>query len=206
MIFEAFQLGYFQTNCYLIGDEKTKECAIVDPGGTPDKVLKRCEELGLKIEYILLTHGHGDHIAGVERIKTKSGAKVLMGKEDEYLVNGGTQELIPIFRNIKPFLPDGYLREGDIIDVGNLKIEVIETPGHTPGGLCFKIGNILLSGDTLFQGSIGRTDFPKGSFETLINSIKNKLLILNDETKVFPGHGPSTTIEKEKKFNPFLNE
>ncbi|SEF92461.1 Glyoxylase, beta-lactamase superfamily II [Caloramator fervidus] len=206
MIFEVFTLGYFQANCYIVGDEKTKECAIIDPGGTPDKVLKRCEELGLCVKYILLTHGHGDHIAGVEKIKEKTDAKVLMSKEDEYLVNGGTQELLPIFRNIKPFIPDEFISEKDKVKIGSIEVEVIETPGHTPGSLTFKIGDILITGDTLFQGSIGRTDFPKGSYDDIINSIKNKLLIFEDNVKVFPGHGPSTTIGKEKRFNPFLNE
>ncbi|KRQ87525.1 putative metallo-hydrolase [Caloramator mitchellensis] len=205
MLVEVFVLGYFHANCYLIADEDKKECAIIDPGGTPDKVINRCRELGLDIKYILLTHGHGDHIAGVSKIKSETGAKVFMSSKDEYLVHGGNAEIVPIFRNIKPFEVDAFVEDKDTINIGNITIEVIETPGHTPGGLTFKINNMLFTGDTLFSGSIGRTDFPKGSFEELINSIKNKILILNDDVKVFPGHGEATTVGNERKYNPFLN-
>lgn len=205
MILEAFALGYFHANCYIIADEETKECAIIDPGGTPDRVLARCNELGLNIKYILLTHGHGDHLAGVAKIKDATGAKVCMSQKDEYLVNGGNAEIIPIFRNIKPFIIEKFLDDGDKIRIGNIEIEVLETPGHTPGGLTFKVNDFIFTGDTLFKGSIGRTDFTMGSFEELIDSINNKILTLDDDVKVFPGHGDSTTVGEERKFNPFLN-
>lgn len=204
MIFQAYPAGIFQANCYIVGDEKTKNGVIIDPGGDSDGILNQCRNLGLNIKYIILTHGHGDHIGGVYDIKTATGAKILMNKKDEYLIKGGNKALMPILRGIKLFEIDEYIEEGTLIEEGELSVSVIETPGHTPGGVTFKIDDILITGDTLFKGSIGRTDFEFGSFEEIINSIKTKLLIFRDDTKVFPGHGPSTTIGYEKKFNPFI--
>ncbi len=204
MIFQVYPAGIFQANCYIIGDEKTKQGAIIDPGGDPEGILNQCSQLGLNIKYIILTHGHGDHIGGVFDIKVATGAKILMNKKDEYLIKGGNKALMPILRSIKLFEIDVYIEEGTFIEVGDINVSVIETPGHTPGGITLKINDILITGDTLFKGSIGRTDFEFSSFEEIIKSIKTKLLVFKDETDVFPGHGPSTTIGYEKKFNPFI--
>jgi glyoxylase-like metal-dependent hydrolase (beta-lactamase superfamily II) len=204
MIFHVYPAGVFQANCYILGDEISKDGAVVDPGGDPEGILKECERLGLNIKYIILTHGHGDHIGGVHKMKEITGAEILMNKKDEYLIKGATKTLIPILRNIKLFEIDRYIIDGDKLNIGNIEVTVFETPGHSPGGISLKADDILLTGDTLFRGSIGRTDFEFGSLEDLISSIFNKLLILPEDTKVYPGHGPSTTIGYEKKYNPFL--
>ncbi|TDT45974.1 MBL fold metallo-hydrolase [Fonticella tunisiensis] len=204
MIFHVYPAGVFQANCYIIADENTLEGAVVDPGGDPEGILGICKKLNLNVKYIILTHGHGDHIAGVWKIKQETGAKILMNSKDEYLTDGGTKELIPILRDIRLFDIDEYINEGDVINLGNIRIEVLETPGHTLGSVSLKMGNIVLTGDALFQGSVGRTDFPKSSHEELIRSIKEKILTLPDDTVVYPGHGPSTTVGDEKRYNPFL--
>lgn len=206
MIFHVLPVGVFQANCYIIGDEDSKKGAIVDPGGDPDGILNLCNSLGLDIKYILLTHGHGDHIGGVFDLKEATGAQILMSSKDEYLVKGGNKILMPILRNIKEFDIDEYIEENQTIKLGDIKISIIETPGHTPGGVTLKVDDILITGDTLFRGSIGRTDFELGSFEEIINSIKIKLLVFDDNIKVYPGHGPDTTIGDERRFNPFLNK
>ncbi|EYE89635.1 beta-lactamase [Fervidicella metallireducens AeB] len=204
MILEVFPLGAFQSNCYIVADEDLKEGILIDIGGDPDTILKRCEKLGIKLKYILLTHGHGDHIAGVKEVKDKTGVKVLLHRNDEYLVKGANAELSRLFTSIHPFDIDIYVCEGDKFKIGEMDIEVIETPGHTPGGVCYKIGDIIFTGDTIFNGSIGRTDFPFASHEELVLSIKNKIMKFSDETKLYPGHGPYTTVGYERKYNPFL--
>lgn len=204
MILEIMPVGVFQTNCYIIGDEFTKDGAVIDPGGEPLKILKRCEELGLNIKYVILTHGHGDHIVGVSGIKEKTGAKIMINEKDEYLIMGATKELIPILRRIDSFEGDIHIKEGDIIEVGELKISVLETPGHTPGSISLAVEDVVFSGDALFERSIGRTDFEFGSFDDLIKGIKEKLFKLKDETKVYPGHGSPTLIGYEKKYNPYV--
>lgn len=204
MIFKIYPVGMLQANCYIIGDENSKEGIIVDPGGDAVKILNECEKNELKIKYIVLTHGHGDHIGAVQDIKLATNSRIIMNSRDEFLTKGANKKIFPIFRNLKDFDIDEYINNGDIISADGIDIEVIETPGHTPGGVCFKIGNILLSGDTLFQGSVGRCDLEFGSYETLIKSIKEKLLILPDDTIVYPGHGDKTTIGYEKKYNPYI--
>jgi glyoxylase-like metal-dependent hydrolase (beta-lactamase superfamily II) len=204
MIFEIYPAGIFQANCYIIGDEKSLEAVVVDPGGDANGIMNIIEKFNLNIKYIILTHGHGDHIGAVNEIKQRTSCSVMMSEKDEYLVKGETRNLIPILRNIKLFDIDSYIKENDILKIGDISIKVIETPGHTPGGLSFVINDIILSGDTLFQGSVGRTDFPGCSFEALLASIKNKLLAFDDNMKVFPGHGGQTTVGFEKKHNPFL--
>lgn len=205
MVFKVFPAGVFQANCYIIADENTKSGAIVDPGGDPEGILNQCSNLGLNINYIILTHGHGDHIGGVYDIKTSTGAKILMNKKDEYLIMGGNRTLMPILRSIKLFEIDEYIENNQIVEVGGIKISIIETPGHTPGGVTLKINDMLITGDTLFRGSIGRTDFEFGSFEEIMHSINNRLMIFDDDVKVYPGHGPSSTIGYERRFNPFIN-
>lgn len=204
MILKIYPAGVYMANCYIIGDKNTKDCAIIDPGGNSKGILSECKDNNLNVKYIILTHGHGDHIAGVYDIKEATGAKILMNKEDEYLTKGATLSITPILRNIRLFEIDEYIKDGDIIKVGDIEIEVLETPGHTPGSVSLKINNIILTGDALFKGSVGRTDFEKASHEQLIKSIKEKIMIYNDDTIIYPGHGPSTTIGEEKRYNPFL--
>lgn len=204
MILKVYPAGVYMANCYIIGDEDTKTGAVVDPGGNPKGILEECKNSGLEIKYIILTHGHGDHIAGVYELKEATKAKILMNKKDEYLTKGETLSITPILRNIKLFEIDEYIQDGDIIKVGDINIKVLDTPGHTPGSVSLKIDSMILTGDALFKGSIGRTDFPKASYEQLIGSIKEKLMIYGDDTLIYPGHGPSTTVGEEKKYNPFL--
>lgn len=205
MTLSVYPAGVFQANCYIIGDEKSGLGVIIDPGGDAEGILRQCESMKLDIKFIILTHGHGDHVGAVHDIKAATDAKILMNKSDEYLVMGGNKALMPILSGTKQFEVDEYINEGDILEAGKLKISVIKTPGHTPGGVTLKIDDTLFTGDTLFKGSIGRTDFEFGSYEEIIDSINNKLMVYNDNTKVYPGHGPSTTIGYERKFNPFIN-
>jgi len=197
--------GIYAANCYIVYDENAKEGIVVDPGGDVDDIINRIEKLGLTIKYIVLTHGHGDHIAGVKGLKNHTGAKVAIHKDDAYMVRDGRKNLSSMMAmGTVEFEPDILLDENDVIEFGNIKCEVIHTPGHTPGGITLRIGDSLFTGDTLFAGSIGRTDFEGGSFDTIINSIKTKLMVFPDDTKVYPGHGPSTTIKMEKRYNPFI--
>lgn len=197
--------GIYAANCYIVYDENAKEGIVVDPGGDVDDIINRIEKLGLTIKYIVLTHGHGDHIAGVKGLKNHTGAKVAIHKDDAYMVRDGRKNLSSMMAmGTVEFEPDILLDENDVIEFGNIRCEVIHTPGHTPGGITLRIGDSLFTGDTLFAGSIGRTDFEGGSFDTIINSIKTKLMVFPDDTKVYPGHGPSTTIKMEKRYNPFI--
>ncbi|HBM81955.1 MAG TPA: MBL fold metallo-hydrolase, partial [Clostridiaceae bacterium] len=171
---------------------------IIDPGGDAPEIIKLIKENSIKANFIILTHGHFDHTGGVNYIRNLLKIPVLMNKKDFKFVSGAFKTL--------PYLPesdiitvDGFVKEEDIIQFGNEWASIIETPGHTPGGISIKIQNCIFSGDTLFKDSIGRSDFPGGSSEDMINSLENKLFIYPDETVVYPGHGMKTTIGNEKK-------
>lgn len=199
--------GIYAANCYLVYDEDTKEGIVIDPGGDVDDIIAQIDKLDLKIKYIVLTHGHWDHIAGVEGLKSYTKADIAVHKDDKALVKDGSKNLSSMMATgTVEFDPDILLNEDDIIKFGNLEAHVIHTPGHTPGGISLKIENALFTGDTLFAGSIGRTDFEYGSFEDIMNSIKNKLLEFPEETRVYPGHGPATTLKMEKQSNPFIRQ
>ncbi|MBE6047161.1 MAG: MBL fold metallo-hydrolase [Clostridium sp.] len=199
MIVKQVITGEIQENCYIVIDEKTKKAFMVDPGDEGDRIAELVDSLGIKLEYILLTHGHFDHVGAVEYIADKYNIPFYISEVDEKWA-----EKVPsLFGKLRK--ADGYLKDGDTIIFGNKNIEVFETPGHTEGGLCFLIDNVLLTGDTLFRASIGRTDFPGGNFKKIIESIKNKLLGLGDDIVVYPGHGPSSTIAFEKERNPYLD-
>lgn len=204
MIIKTFPAGPFEANCYIVGDENTKKGFIIDPSGKPDGIIELVKELGLNIEFIILTHGHGDHFTGAYKVKEELNIPLYVHGEDESLVKGGTKDLIPILRNMTLVDVDGNVSEGDVFNVGDLKVEILETPGHTIGGICIKIDNVLFSGDSLFFRSIGRCDLGRASQEMLINSIKTKILTLEEDTIIYPGHGPSTTVKDEKELNPFL--
>lgn len=197
--------GIYAANCYLVYSENNKEAIVIDPGGDVDDIIAQIESLNLNIKYILLTHGHGDHIAGIHGLKQYVNVPVAVHKDDEYLLKSGKDNLSSMMAmGTIELSPDILLNEGDKISFGDLKAEIIHTPGHTPGGISIKIEDSLFTGDTLFAGSIGRTDFPGSSFESIISSIKDKLLIYPEDTIVYPGHGPSSTIKRERASNPFI--
>lgn len=197
--------GIYAANCYIVYSEKTKDGIIVDPGGDSDDILDFINERTINIDYIILTHGHGDHIGGVISLINKLKVPLLIHEEDIDMISDANMNL----SNIMPSGPvelkaDRLLKDGDIIKFGDLEAEIIHTPGHTKGGISIKIGDNLITGDTLFQGSIGRTDLIGGDYDTIISSIKEKLLIFPDHTIVWPGHGAESTVGIEKRNNPFL--
>ncbi|MCI8309199.1 MAG: MBL fold metallo-hydrolase [Clostridia bacterium] len=187
------------TNCYIIIDNN--ESMVVDPGGEPEKIIEIIETLKIIPKYILLTHCHADHIGGVQVLKEKYNSKVLISKEDSKGVNNPFRNLAPfVGANFKKIEVDSEINDKDLIHIGNLEFNVISTPGHTSGGICIysEAEKIIFSGDTLFCGALGRTDLPTSSYKDIINSVKNKLFLLPDETIVYPGHGRPTTIGEEK--------
>lgn len=198
-------LGPLETNCYIVACPETGASAVIDPGAPDPWIRQTAATHGLKPSRIILTHAHLDHIGGVAWVKGWTGAPVWIHPADEAMLqsprlNGSASFGSPISAPA----PDRLLQDGEIIALGNLSLQVLHTPGHTPGGICLYTPGHLIAGDTLFAGSIGRADLPGGSFEALIQSIRTKLLPLPPETVVYPGHGPTTTIGDEKEYNPFL--
>lgn len=190
------------TNCYIVQDEISKETMVIDPGAEPDKIIEMLDVLSAKVKYIYLTHCHGDHIGAVNDVKEKKGGKILIHRYDaEGLYNDSISLCSYIgMEPPKELEADSRVDDGDLIHVGNLEFRIIHTPGHTKGGssiYCEK-ENLLFSGDTIFRGTWGRTDLPTSSFVQIIDSITKKLLVLPDETIVYPGHGKSTLIKEEK--------
>ena len=199
MVIKTYPLGSLQTNCYIVIDEETNKAVIIDPGAEANYLIKEIEVLGIEIDKILLTHCHFDHNGAVKELKEKFNCKVYINKdEEEYMEIDSTG----IFGKLPKFYE--YVNEGEIINSGNLNFKVIFTPGHTKGGTCYLIDDSIFTGDTLFNGSIGRTDFLGGSYNDLISGIESKLMILDDNITVYPGHGPKTSIGYEKNRNPFL--
>ncbi len=207
-VLKSFALGSWMTNGYLLGWEPTKEAWVVDPGFSPDPLVDYIQQEKWIITKILLTHAHLDHIAGINNIVALfPEAEILIHKEEETFLTDPSLNLSALAGvPVSAPEPTGTLADGDELVLGGLSFTVLHTPGHSPGGACFyqPREGILLSGDTLFEGSVGRTDFPTSDAAALGEGIRRKLYVLPDETKVYPGHGPETQIGREKRFNPFV--
>lgn len=207
MLLETLAVGPFQANCYVLGDNVSRQAMVIDPGAEFDRVWDRITKLNLKVGKIVLTHAHGDHIGAVSELKERTGAELLLHKDDYPLLtdprqNGSQNYGIPIA--VKE--ASGFLKEDGEISCDSIRLKVIHTPGHTPGGICLLGEKVLLTGDTLFNGSIGRTDFSYSSLEKLLHALETKILPLDDETKIYPGHGPASKLGWERRYNPFLQK
>ena len=205
LFFRCLPVGLLQANCYLIGCAKSKETAIVDPGGEPELIINVVKKHHLQVKYIFNSHGHFDHISANRAVKLATGAPILIHQLDAAWLTSPLQppaEFGPIEIDSPP--ADEYLHDGDCYRIGEMGLRIIHTPGHSKGSVCLLLQERILTGDTLFSGSIGRTDLPGGSESEIINSIKQKILSLPETLLVFPGHGPATTIGEEKRSNPFL--
>lgn len=205
MIIKQFVAGLIENNMYLIVDENTREAVFIDAPADIPELKKAVDELGAKVKYILITHGHFDHIVGLNSIKKTFNAPAVICKDDLELsdkINDFTR-LFGVPDSIPPTY-EKFIKDGDIIEVGDLKIKVIQTAGHTEGGVCYLVDGNLFSGDTLFRQSVGRTDLLGGSFDKICHSVKDILFNLDENTKVFPGHGPMTTIAYEKQHNEII--
>jgi hydroxyacylglutathione hydrolase len=207
MILETIAVGALAVNCYIVGSEATHEAAVIDPGDDAERITSALHRRGLKLKYIILTHAHFDHAGAAKELFEKTAARVMVHEKDAaFLKNISVQAAIFGMHVDEPPRPDIFLKGGDKIEIGDVEMEVIETPGHTPGGisLYIKKAHVVFTGDTLFWGSIGRTDLPGGDYNIIIHSLKDKLGALPDDTKVYPGHGDDTTIGFEKEQNPYF--
>lgn len=205
---DIYVVGAVQTNCYIYSDKESGECVIVDPGDDAGKLLAVIEQKKLKPAAILLTHGHFDHIMAVGEIKAAFDIPVYAAEDEREILGDARINLSAQMSSPVSLEADCQLKDGDTVKLLGQEVVCILTPGHTKGGMCyyFKKAGVLFSGDTLFQESVGRTDFPTGSMSTLIRSIREKLFVLPPAVRVYPGHGPMTSIENEKMYNLFAAE
>ena len=200
MILERLELGPYSSNCYIVAAEKGAEAMVIDPGAQAGQVLKKVKELGVNVKTIVITHTHPDHIGAVKAVKDGTQADVCVHADEARNLESPGGFGAPI----QPVVPDRLLKGGDSIKVGTMNFLVLHTPGHSPGGICLLGEGVVFTGDTLFNSSIGRSDFPGGNGHLLLQSIHTKLMILPDNTPVYPGHGPESTIGEERRGNPFL--
>ena len=206
MIIQKFVVGPLESNCFIISDEKSKETLVVDPGDEPDRLLDFIDENHLKVKYIVCTHAHFDHIGALIDIKEAQGSKIVIHKDELFLYQNVNKQAEMWGFSAEPLPePDMFVSDGDFLELGSLRFEVFHTPGHSPGGICLYGEGILVTGDTLFAGSVGRTDLYGGDLAQLKKSFK-RLISLPVEVRVLPGHGPETTIKKEKIDNFFSHE
>ncbi len=208
MVVNQFEVGNFSVFCYLVGDEKDGEALVIDPSDNADRLVSEATSHQLKIKYIVNTHAHVDHVMGNAEMVKRTGAKIVIHEKDASLLIRQPQDLLMAFR-AKPSPPaDLLVKDGDFIPVGKMGVKVLHTPGHSPGGISLYLPGMVFTGDTLFVGSVGRTDFPGSSWQVLEASIREKLYTLPGETIVYPGHNygstPSSTIEYERRHNPFV--
>ena len=207
MIIKDLVVGPLMANCFIFGCKKTREAVVIDPGGDADRILLSLADSELEVKYIINTHGHFDHVSGNGKMKDATGADILIHPLDAPML-GMLSSNAAVFGISVENSPscDQTIEEGETISFGNISLKVTHTPGHTPGGISLYTDGIVFVGDTLFAGSIGRTDFPGGDFDTLISSIKTKLFDMDDDMRVLSGHGPETSIGNEKRFNPFVGQ
>ena len=202
-------VGVFEENCWVVGNRQSGEAVCIDPGDEPGEILALARDLGVRIKVIANSHGHADHILGVAGVQAATGARFLLHAADLELVRHGWQGLaqrMGLAVPQPPPEPDAFVRDGDTVEVAGLRLRVIATPGHTRGSVCYYSEGLLFSGDTLFEGSIGRTDMPGGSYDEELTSICERLLVLPDETVVRPGHMAQTTIGYERLHNPYVQQ
>jgi len=205
LILKTLVLGELAVNCYIVGCPETKEALVIDPGSDAPLIGRRVEDLGLRLRTIVLTHGHWDHAGAAAALRRASGAGLLCHRDEAALLSDPRANLSAWFSpSADPPVADRLLAHGETVRVGRLSFRVIHTPGHTPGGLCLHGDGAVFTGDTLFAGAVGRTDLPGGDFRLLLAVIRERLLVLDDATLVYPGHGPSTTIGDERRENPYL--
>jgi glyoxylase-like metal-dependent hydrolase (beta-lactamase superfamily II) len=209
MIVNQYEVGNFAVFCYLIGDEETKEGLFIDPADDVERLISEAKSQGVeKIKYIVNTHSHVDHIMGNKEMVKRTGAKVVIHEEEARYLVQTPADLLMMFRATPSPPADLLVKEGDVIQVGKVGLKVMHTPGHSPGGMSLYIDGMVFTGDTLFVGSVGRTDFPGSSWEAMETSIRKKLYVLPGDTIVFPGHNygstPTSTIQYERRHNPFV--
>ena len=213
MFLETRAVAPFFKNGFLLGCEVTREALVIDPGDEAPELIELIDLAKMRVRYILLTHAHMDHVSGVARLKAATGAPVALHKDDLFLYESAVQQgLMFGYKVEQPPKPDFFLDPGTPLDFGGYRVRIHHTPGHSPGGVCLQVGQAdaggsdLFVGDTLFAGSIGRTDLPGGDYDTLIASIRGVLFAFGDQAVVYPGHGPKTTIGDERRTNPFLQD
>ncbi len=205
MILEQIPTGPIGTNCYVLGDAQTRRGLVIDPGSDAPVILELLRHHDLQVETLVATHGHWDHVGAVRALQRATGARFLAPAGDVELIrHARTSALLMGVVVDPPPDPDGFLAEGDVLSVGNLQLRVLAAPGHTPGHVILVGPGFAFVGDVIFAGSVGRTDLPGGDWDTLLESIRTKILTLPDDTVLYPGHGPPTTVRRERLSNPFL--
>ena len=207
MIQKGLMVGLLEVNCYILGDEETKEAVVIDPGGDEDKILEALKYAELNLKYIIDTHGHFDHVDANQPLKEATGAKIAIHEADAQMLSQPSADAMFFTGNrVRLSQADLLLKEDDLISFGPYRLKVLYTPGHTPGSISLVLEGFpyVYVGDLLFAGSIGRTDFPGGSFDNLIQAVRTKIFPLGDRYAVYPGHGPVTTVGQERKYNPFF--
>lgn len=206
MVIKSVVVGPLEVNCFIIADDITKDAIVIDPGDEPDRILDLIKENKFKIKYIVCTHAHFDHVGAVSDLKKETGAEIVIHRDELEIYQGARDQGTFWGYELDPLPePDIFINEGDKLEIGNLRFEILHTPGHSPGGICLYGKGIVITGDTLFAGSVGRTDFYGGDMNNLKKSFL-RLMSLPPDTKVFPGHGPSSTIKEEKTDNFFMDE